>query len=171
MLRPLHFAALLGFTLTGCASARDQEVFGEDLQGTPIGETFSVVPEAANGDSLFGLWGGTAVMLRDDGRAGASVEYRYRITPSAIAIAARCTGSATAVITVKARVTALEIASLESAKNEQDPRSACEVSMAKSSYLRCESDRKTRCFALTDGTLTLMGNSTEERIVLRKLRD
>jgi hypothetical protein len=178
MLRLSAMFSVIFFALTGCASSQEQEVFGQDLQGTPIAETFFVAPEPANGASVYGLWGGTTKSMA--GMAGAkkatdeAVEYRYRITPSAIAVAARCSGEANAaVVTVKARVTALEIASLESAtsKDSQGPKGACELSMERASYRRCDTNLKKRCFTLQDGTLVLVGVNADDRIVLGKVRD
>lgn len=122
-------------------------------------------------DSILGLWGGA----KED--VGMSFDLRYKFTPSSITVALKCTkdtgDTATASVTVAARVADVEIAILESKKDKIDTgKVSCEVNLAPVTAKPCASDGiKIECFDLAGRELAIIGRSPLDKVELTKLSD
>jgi hypothetical protein len=170
----LGFFALLSLSVLGCSGSDETSSLGS---GSPSGKNpiFDPPPsgKSATPDSVFGLWGGAI------DRGGIKFDTRFKLTSSSMTAATRCiyrdgTPTLEAQVTVAARVTEEEIATLESDVNESvSGKATCRTEVDVVERKRCASDafQKTECFELAGRKLTFYGKTPLESTALTKLSD
>ncbi len=174
----LHFATFLlfGIFASGCSGSSDSDGSRSSANDSPVGAPlFEDSGSTATAGSVEGLWGG----VLESPASTWSFDSRLRIGPTSITFATRCRASngaegAIAAVTTRARVSANEIAILES---KEDKRTlgdiTCRASSRPGSAKRCDAAAftKTSCFELEGTSLTIYGDSPLDKLELTKLAD
>lgn len=125
----------------------------------------------ATPDSIFGVWGGTLE------EAGLRFDSRMKLDASSVTFATRCNAgsetSAVVGVTVRARVSASEVAVLESDQNSVPFRNdSCRAQARVSTFKACTSEQMaSNCFLLDGLELHFYGTNQFDKTTLTKISD